>query len=167
MKVSVEARALTSMAASQSLSLSVRVDEGARYNLSRIAFKNNKAISNRDLLRGLFPIADGNILSREKIATGLENLRKAYGELGYINFTSVPDTKFDDENRRTSLVIDIDEGKQFRVSSVDVLGLDETSRQEILNDFPIGQVYNQRFFVLLLEKYYSILRIPADDPWRT
>jgi len=25
------------------------------------------------------------------------NLRKAYGEYGYINFTSVPDTRFDDE----------------------------------------------------------------------
>ena len=42
---------------------------------------------------------DGDIFSREKVAKGLENLRKAYGEYGYINFTSVPDTKFDEEKK--------------------------------------------------------------------
>jgi outer membrane protein insertion porin family len=97
-----------------------------RYNLSGITFKNNKAISNLDTLRGLFPIKDGDIFSRAKIGTGLENLRKAYGELGYINFTSVPDTKFDDENKLISLDIDVDEGKQFRVERVNLLGLKES-----------------------------------------
>jgi outer membrane protein insertion porin family len=43
-------------------------------------------------LRHLFPIKDGDIISREKIGKGLENLRKVYGQFGYINFTSVPDT---------------------------------------------------------------------------
>jgi outer membrane protein insertion porin family len=100
-------------------------------------------ISNVDILRGLFPIADGDIFSREKIGTGLENLRKAYGELGYINFTSVPDTKFDDENRLISLEIDFDEGKQFRVGSINILGLEEPAREELMKALPIkrGQIY--------------------------
>jgi outer membrane protein insertion porin family len=47
----------------------------------------------------LFPIKDGDVLSRENIAKGLENLRKAYTELGYINFTSIPNTTFDEEKK--------------------------------------------------------------------
>jgi outer membrane protein assembly factor BamA len=166
-QVTAETKTLTSSPVSQRIAMSVYVDEGQRYNLKRIRFKNNKAISRVDVLRGLFPIADGELFSREKVASGLENLRKAYGELGYINFTSVPDTQFDDENRLISLVIDVDEGKQFYVRSVDVQGLDETSRQEVLNDFPVGQIYNQRIFFLWLEKHYDMFRFSVDDPSRT
>jgi outer membrane protein insertion porin family len=166
-QVSGKEAAITSTSASQRVTLSAHIDEGAQYRLREITFENNKAISNVGVLRGMFPIEDGDVVSREKIATGLENLRKAYDELGYIKFTSIPNTTFDDDMRLISLDVDLDEGKQFRLSSVNVLGFDETSLQEILNDFPIGQVYNQRLFVLLLENYYPILRIPPDDPWRT
>jgi outer membrane protein assembly factor BamA len=67
-QVTGEARTLTSSPVSQRIALSVHVDEGSRYNLSGITFKNNL-----DILRGLFPIKDGDIFSREKIGTGLEN----------------------------------------------------------------------------------------------
>jgi outer membrane protein insertion porin family len=164
-QVTGEASILTSRSVSQFIALSVQVDEGSRYNLGGIAFKNNKAISNVDALRGLFPIADGEIFSREKIATGLENLKKAYGELGYINFTSVPDTKVDDENNLVSLDMDMDEGKQFRVSSFDVLGLDDSVRTALLKDSPVkpGQVFRKRDFDAFLEKHISLLNFHPDE----
>jgi outer membrane protein insertion porin family len=88
----------------------------------------------------------------------LQNLSQAYGEMGYINFTSAPDINFDDENKLISLAIDMDEGKQFYVSSVNVLGVDEMARQELLNDLPIkdGQIYNRRLWELSLRKYSSM-----------
>jgi hypothetical protein len=57
------------------IAIEVPVDEGMQYRLSEITFKNNKAISDTVGLRGLFPIKDCDIVSREKIAAGLENLR--------------------------------------------------------------------------------------------
>jgi hypothetical protein len=33
------------------------------------------------------------------MAEGIANVRKAHGERGYINYTGVPDTKFDDDNK--------------------------------------------------------------------
>jgi outer membrane translocation and assembly module TamA len=155
-QVTGEARALTSSPVSQRVALSVRVDEGSRYNLSGITFKNNKAIPNLDMLRGLFPIKDGDIFSRERIATGLEDLRKAYGELGYINFTSVPDTKIDDENKLISLEVDFDEGKQFRVGSVKVLGVEESAREELLKTFRVGQIFSSSVWEASLLKYASM-----------
>jgi outer membrane protein assembly factor BamA len=160
-QVTGEARTISS----QHIALFVHVDEGAQYKLSGITFKNNKAIRDVEALRRLFPIKDGDIFSRERIAKGLDNLREAYRELGYINFTSVPDTKFDDEDGLISLSIDVDEGKQFYVSSVDVLGLSEPAQQEILKDFPVGQIYNARIFALFLEKHSSLLQFSSpDDP---
>jgi outer membrane protein insertion porin family len=157
-KVSGEKRTLTSSADSRRIALSFHVEEGLQYRLDRITFKNYKLMADVSAVRDLFPINDGDIFSREKIAKGLENLRKAYGEMGYINFTSVPDTKFDDEKRVIFLEIDMDEGKQFYVSNINVLGLDELARQELLKELPIksGQIYNSRFWELSLEKYSSI-----------
>lgn len=149
---------------SRRIAIDVRVDEGMQYRLGEITFKNNNAISDAAALRGLFPIKDGDIFSREKIAAGLQNLRKAYGELGYVNFTALPDTAFDDEKRLISLNVDLDEGKQFRVSSINIIGLDESSRQVILRDYPIGRIYNEKLFRLFLEKYSSIFKLHPDDP---
>jgi outer membrane protein assembly factor BamA len=85
-EVSGDTRTLTKNADLQ-IALFVHVDEGLQYTLGGIIFKHNNAISNLDALRSLFPIKDGEIFSREKIMKGLENLRKVYGEFGYINYT--------------------------------------------------------------------------------
>lgn len=157
-KVSGEKRTLTSRPDSRRIALSFYVEEGLQYSLDRITFKNYKLMADVSAVRGLFQIEDGDIFSREKIANALENLRKAYGEIGYINFTSVPETEFDDEKRLISLEIDIDEGKQFYVGNINVLGLDELARQELLKSLPIkrGQIYNSRLWELSLRKYSSM-----------
>jgi outer membrane protein insertion porin family len=134
--------------------------------LGEITFRNNKAIGDVGALRGLFPIMDGDIASREKIAKGLENLRKAYGDRGYINFTSVPNTELDDERRLLFLDIDSDEGKQFHMGDFSVVGLDEPTTQELLKDFPMkrGQVYDRRLFESFMLRHPSISA--PDDPSR-
>jgi outer membrane protein insertion porin family len=155
-QVTGEARMMTSSPVSQFVALSVQVDEGPQYTLGGITFKNNKEIRNVDALRGLFPIADGEIFSREKVSTGIENLRKAYGELGYLNFTALPDTKVDDGNNLITLEMDFDEGKPFRVGRVKVLSAD-LAREQILKALPVkqGQVYNSRLWEESLLMYAS------------
>jgi outer membrane protein assembly factor BamA len=102
-----------STAVGQRFALSVNVDEGIRYRLGEVTFTHNKAVSNVKVLRALFPIKDGDIFSRKKVAEGLENVRYAYGELGYVNFTAVPDIHLDDEHRTISVDVDVNEGRQF------------------------------------------------------
>lgn len=127
------------------------IDAGPRYRLGHITFKGNHAISNPKWLRNLFPLNDGGILDRVAIAKGLDNLRYAYGEFGYINFTLVPSTTFNDEKKLAFLEINMDEGKQFFVSSIGVVGADP----KILDDLPLtkGQVYNVRLVNLFLKKH--------------
>jgi outer membrane protein assembly factor BamA len=151
-----DARTLTRNAADLHIALFVHVDENLQYRLNEITFKHSNV--DIDVLRSLFPIKAGDIFSREKIATGLENLRKAYGEMGYINLVVFPETRFDDERKTISLDVDLDSGKQFYVSEVNVLGLDEAARQQLLNDLPIqrGQVYNSRLWELSLLKHASM-----------
>jgi outer membrane protein assembly factor BamA len=133
--------------------IAFHIDAGSRYRLGGITFKNNRAIGNVKSLRDLFPIKDGEILDRNALANGLENLRYAYAELGYINFTSVPDIRFDDANKLGLLEIDLDEGKQFYVASINVVGADP----KVLSDLPLapGDIYDARLIDLFLQKHLA------------
>ena len=48
-----------------------------QYRLGGITFSGNKEVTNVKALRSLFPMKDGDIFSREKVAKGLENLDRA------------------------------------------------------------------------------------------
>jgi outer membrane protein insertion porin family len=155
--------------AGKSVDILMPIEEGDRYRLGKITFKNNKAISNVNALRSLFPMKDGEIFSREKIAKGMENLRKAYGVAGYINFTTVPDTSFDDEKKLVNLAFDVDEGKQFYVRRIEFQGNTTTRDKVIRREIALeeGQVYNSRFWELSLLRlnqlgYFDQLK--PDDP---
>ena len=149
--VTASTRQLQDKNCTHQFAVTFNIDAGLRYRLGRITFKGNHAISNTTALRNLFPLKDGGILDRMAIAKGLENLRYAYGEFGYINFTPVPSTTFNDEKKIAFLEIDMDEGKQFYVSSIGILGADP----QVLNDLPLtkGQIYNVRLIDLFLRKH--------------
>jgi len=153
----------------KSVDVTIPIDEGDRYRLGSVTFTNNKAVADQRALRGLFPIKDGEVFSREKVAKGLQNLTKAYGELGYINFTPIPDTKFDDEKKLINLIIDVDEGKQFFVRRIEFQGNTTTRDKVIRREIALeeGQIYNSRLWELSLLRlnqlgYFEQLK--PDDP---
>jgi outer membrane protein insertion porin family len=155
--------------AGKGVDITMPIEEGDRYTLGGISFKNNKAVSNTKALRSLFPIKDGDIFSKEKIGKGLENLRKAYGEQGYINFTSIPETRFDDEKKLIFLDIDVDEGKQFYVRRIEFQGNTTTRDKVIRREVALeeGNIYNSHLWELSLLRlnqlgYFDQLK--PDDP---
>jgi len=153
----------------KAVDLTIPIEEGDQYRLGKITFKNNKAISNVNALRSLFPLRDGDIFSREKIAKGLENLRKAYGEYGYINFTPVPSTTFDDDKKLAFLEIDVDEGKQFFVRRIEFQGNTTTRDKVIRRELALeeGSIYNSRLWELSLLRLNQLSyfdQLKPDDP---
>jgi outer membrane protein insertion porin family len=149
--------------------ITMPIEEGDQYRLGKITFKNNKAISNTAALRSLFPLKDGDIFSRAKIAKGLDALRKAYGEYGYINYTGVPSTTFDDEKKLANLEIDVDEGKQFYVRRIEFVGNTTTRDKVIRRELALeeGGVYNSRLWELSLLRLNQLSyfdQLKPDDP---
>jgi outer membrane protein insertion porin family len=153
----------------KAVDITMPIEEGDKYRLGKITFKNNKAISNNAALRSLFPLKDGDIFSREKIAKGIEALRKAYGEYGYINYTGVPSTTFDDEKKIANLEIDIDEGKQFYVRRIEFVGNTTTRDKVIRRELALeeGGIYNSRLWELSLLRLNQLSyfdQLKPDDP---
>jgi len=155
--------------AGKAVDITIPIDEGEKYRLGKITFKNNKAISNTAALRSLFPLKDGDIFSREKIAKGLEALRKAYGQFGYINYTGVPSTTFDDDKKLAFLEIDVDEGKQFYVRRIEFVGNTTTRDKVIRRELALeeGGVYNSILWersLLRLNQLSYFDQLKPDDP---
>jgi len=144
--VNGNAKMLTSSPVKNLTAADFQVAEGQQYFLGEITFKNNRAMADLEVLRNLFAVNDGDLFNIAKVSEGLESLANAYGQLGYVNFTSIPNIRINEESRTISLDVDVDEGKQFRMGSINIQGLDEHASQEVLNDFPLkpGDVFNPR-----------------------
>jgi len=152
------------------IDITLPVEEGDRYRLKEIKFTGNKAIPNEAALRRLIPMKDGDIFNIELVRKGLKNLRDAYGAAGYINFTPVPDTQFDDEKKLISLTIDVDEGKQFYVRRIEFKGNTTTRDKVIRRELALeeGQLYNSKaweFSILRLNQlgYFDTLKPEQDS----
>ncbi|HEY6370455.1 MAG TPA: TonB family protein [Candidatus Sulfotelmatobacter sp.] len=152
-----EARVLTSSPSSEQIAITVQIEEGQQYRLEGIRFRNNKALTNVNVLRDLFPIQDGDLVNRDLIEKGMRDLHRVYGEYGYINLASVPTTRIHQEQATVSFDIDLDEGKQFYISRVNVVGLDEKAFQNVKREMILkpGDIYNQRLMELFQERYTS------------
>lgn len=146
------------------------IEEGGRYKLGSITFSGNKTITNTRALRAQFAIKDGDWFNATAVGKGLDNLKKAYGQLGFINFGAIPNVKPDEQNKTVSMNIDIDEGKQFYVGRIEFSGntitRDRVIRRELLLEE--GQVYNSQLWEYSLLRlnqleYFDQLRVDQDS----
>ena len=149
------------------------VEEGERYRLGSITFSGNKAVTNTRVLRAQFSQKDGEWFNATLFGKGLDQLRKSYGELGYINMVGTPEPKIDEANKTISLNIDIDEGKPFYVSRIEFTGntitRDKVIRRELMLEE--GQVYNSRLWDLSILRlnqlnYFETLKADQDSESR-
>lgn len=130
------------------------VNQGEQYRLRDLTFVNATVFPEVQM-RDLFPVQRGEIFSREKIAKGLEELRRLYGAQGYINYTGVPSTQFDDDTPTADLTIDVDQGKRFRWGNIRVLGLDSETRTRLIESLNIktGDIYNSESWNRLAARF--------------
>jgi len=136
--------------------LNLTVEEGKQYNLNKINFVGVKLFKTPDaLMRPLFQMQEGDVFSTAKLRKGMENLRKLYGEFGYIDFVPEPVPEPLPGSNKIDLTFNVDEGKQFFVRRIDFSGntttRDKVIRRELLVDE--GDIFNTRLWEV------SILRL--------
>jgi outer membrane protein insertion porin family len=140
----------------KAMNIDLPVEEGRLYHLNKITFVGVKLFRTPEtLMRPLFGMAEGDPFSTTKLRKGLENLRKLYGEFGYIDFVPEPDFNIVHDTDKIDLTLTADEGKQFFVRRIDFSGnvttRDKIIRREILIDE--GDIFNNHLWEL------SILRL--------
>lgn len=158
-KVQVDGTAL-SVGDSPQYDIMIQIrSSGQQYRLGDLNFVHGTFFPTLQL-RDLFPLRPGEIFSREKIARGLEELSRLYGSQGFINFSAVPDTAFDDDTGIATLTILVDEGKQFRLRHVDVMGVDRGTKARVLAEFALkpGDVYTSEAWERVAKKLLDLVQ---------
>jgi outer membrane protein insertion porin family len=125
------------------------VDEGQKYYLRNFQFVGMKLFRTPELIqKSIFQMVPGDVFSTEKLTKGVENLRKLYGDFGYIDFVPEPDPEPMPGSNKVDLTINIDEGHQFFVRRIDFQGnsttRDRVIRRELLIDE--GDLYSRRLW---------------------
>ena len=115
------------------------VEEGQKYYLRNFNFVGMKLFRTSDLIaKSVFGMSPGDVFSTQKLQKGIENLRKLYGDFGYIDFVPEPDPEPVPGGNNVDLTINVDEGKQFFVRRIDFPGnsttRDKVIRRELLID---------------------------------
>jgi outer membrane protein insertion porin family len=136
--------------------ITLTVEEGKQFHLNKINFVGVKLFRTPDqLMKPLFQMDEGDIFSTANLRKGMENLRKLYGEFGYIDMVPEPIPEPLPGTDKIDLTFNIDEGKQFFVRRIDFSGntttRDKVIRRELLIDE--GDIYNTRLWEI------SILRL--------
>src|SRR5258706_4494933 len=140
----------------KSANIGLTIEEGRLYRLNTINFVGVKLFRTPEtLMRPIFGMQQGDVFSTSKLRKGFEDLRKLYGQFGYIDFVSEPDIETVPGTDKVDLTLNFDEGKQLFVRRIDFSGntttRDKVIRRELLIDE--GDVYNTRLWEL------SILRL--------
>jgi len=146
--------------------IAIRLEEGRQYRLNKINFEGVKLFRTPEtLMRPLFGMEKGDIFSTKKLRKGLENLRKLYGEFGYIDFVPEPYPEPVPGTNLVDLNLSVEEGKQFFVRRIDFSGntttRDKVIRRELLIDE--GDMFNTRLWevsILRLNQlgYFEVLK---------
>ena len=134
----------------------IAIDEGRLYHLNTIQFVGVKLFRTPEtLMRPVFQMQQGDVFSTAKLRKGFEDLRKLYGQFGYIDFVAEPNIEPEVGTDKIDLTLNFDEGKQFFVRRIDFTGnnttRDKVIRRQLLVDE--GDVFNTRLWEL------SILRL--------
>jgi outer membrane protein insertion porin family len=114
-------------------------EEGRQYHLRNITFQGVKLFRTPEsLMQPLFRMGPGDVFSADKLRKGLEDMRKLYGNFGYIDFVPEPNFEFIPDTDKVDLTITADEGKQFFIRRIDFSGntttRDKVIRRELLLD---------------------------------
>jgi outer membrane protein insertion porin family len=134
----------------ETLRITVPITDGKLYRVGEVKIEGN-SIYSEPVIKAFIGLNKGEIANGEALSKGLfENLKKAYGAQGFIQYTADINPTFKDSPTNPNegiadFTITIDEGKQFTLRRLEFTGntftRDNVLRREVLMNE--GDIYNQ------------------------
>jgi outer membrane protein insertion porin family len=144
----------------EGLRVTVPIVEGKVYRLGEFKVEGNSIFSEAQI-RAVIGLNPGDIADGEKVSKGLfENLKKFYGQQGFIEYTAEPVPTFKDNPQKpdegiVDFTVTIEEGKQFTLRRLEFVGntftRDNVLRREVLINE--GDIYNDAYWE------YSVVKL--------
>lgn len=160
----VEIKHNDALATPMPVTVEAEVTEGPRCKIGDIQFTDNRAFS-QNKLRHRFPVKKSEVFQRDKITSGLDQVRDLYVSEGYIDLMMIPATNLSSDGT-VALSIQVLEGPQYRLGKLDVLA--QTELADKLRSqwhMPEGAVFNRGYLEDYVRANHALLPanfIPQD-----
>lgn len=148
-----------------SVAAAIRAIPGPQYRMGNIRFESagssHPLMLSAEVSRGLTPLQKGELFNIERLGVVLQNLAPAYGREGYIDMTTEPEFKMDDDRKTIDLLLKIKEEAQYRVVAIDFRGVNNGTRKKLMDSLPEpGEVFDKT----KLDSFFQVNRgtLPPD-----
>ena len=156
--ISVDVKALDPLGQPRPVSVQAQVSEGPRYKLAGIEFIDHPAFP-ASTLEVAFPTKKGDVFERDKIASGLEQLRKLYGREGYLDASFMPDASVVGDG--VLLTVTFAEGPQYHMGKLEIFAKEELANKLRANwEIREGEIFDSNSLATFVDSNHTLL--PAD-----
>lgn len=123
--------------------IEIPIDAGDQYRLGKIELKECGVINCESLTKA-FGLKKGDVVNFKSIKDTLEQLKKLYGNIGYINYSYIPEANYDTKNKIYNLLLTMQPDKQFYVRRINYLGNTKTRDKVMRREFLLeeGKVFS-------------------------
>src|SRR6266446_2431904 len=161
------------------LKITVPIIDGKLYRLGDLKIEGNSIFSEQ-AIKSIIGLQNGEVANGEALSKALyENLKKYYGQQGFIQYTAEVTPTFKDSPTNPNegiadFQVTIDEGKQFMLRRLEFTGntftRDNVLRREVLINE--GDIYNQTLFEFSITRlnqlgYFNPIDKDKDADFRT
>jgi len=129
-----------------SLNILISIDEGTQYKVGNINFIGNLSKNERNYLRSLVKINDGEFLNRKDLFKGIKSVSDFYQNRGYAFTTISSDIKRTETISSLDIDIQIDNNIKAYIDRIEIYGNTRTQDNVIRRKFTIleGQIYSKQ-----------------------
>jgi len=127
------------------LEILINAVKGEKYHFGSIHIQGNELFEQAQVERVML-IRDGSVFSPEKLRDSIQNIKDLYGKDGYIESNINYTLHLSPNEPVYSVDIQIEEGEQFRIGLIRVLGNVSTNKNVILRESLLvtGEVFDSR-----------------------
>lgn len=135
------------------VSVTLPVEEGPLYFWGKAEWSGNAALSNPELERAL-KMKTGDTANILKIDKGLASVQEAYGKQGYLTARIKGTPVFADASQSVTYQIEIEEGPQYHMGMLSIIGLSEDRTIELKRKWKLqpGSVYDDSYIHEFIKK---------------
>jgi outer membrane protein insertion porin family len=127
----------------QQFFVEIPIDAGDQYRIGKLELENCGIFKCEGLARA-FGLNQGDIVNWKKIKDTLEQLKKMYGNYGYINWNYIPETSLDQKKKLYNLTLKLEPDEQFFVHRITFNGNTKTRDKVIRREFVLeeGKIFS-------------------------
>ena len=127
------------------LEIYINAVKGELFHFGSINISGNELLSDEQI-ENVMIICDGTVFSPEKLRDSIENIKKLYGKDGYIETGVNYTLRLNRSEPIYDVNITINEGEQFKIGLIRILGNSSTNKNVILRESLLvpGEVFDSR-----------------------